>query len=47
VTAFLIDETFPRAAAAALRDTYHRDAVHVAEIGLLATPDAQVAAVAR
>jgi Domain of unknown function (DUF5615) len=47
VTAFLIDEMFPRAAAALLRDTYHRDAVHVGEVGLLATADAQVAAVTR
>jgi len=47
VTAFLIDEMFPRAAAALLRDAYHCDAVHVGEIGLLATADAQAAAVAR
>src|SRR5499427_1489273 len=38
---------FPVAAAALLRDTYGRDAVHVAEAGLRAAEDSQVAAVAR
>jgi predicted nuclease of predicted toxin-antitoxin system len=47
VTAFLIDEMFPTATAAALRETYGHDAVHVAEIGLRAVDDAQVAAAAR
>jgi Domain of unknown function (DUF5615) len=47
VSAFLIDEMFPIAAAALLRDTYGHDAVHVAEAGLRAAEDAQVAAVAR
>jgi Domain of unknown function (DUF5615) len=47
VTAFLIDETFPVAAAEVLRDTYGRDAVHVTEVGLRAADDAQVAATAR
>jgi hypothetical protein len=47
VTAFLIDEMFPVAAAASLRDTYGHDAVHVAEAGLRAAEDAQVAAAAR
>jgi hypothetical protein len=47
VTAFLIDEKFPIAAAALLRDTYGHGAVHVAEAGLRAAEDAQVAAVAR
>jgi Domain of unknown function (DUF5615) len=47
VTAFLIDEMFPPAAAVLLRDNCRRDAVHVAEIGLLAAEDAQVAATAR
>ena len=47
MTAFLIDEMFPMAAAALLRDTYGHDAVHVAEAGLRAAEDAQVAAVAR
>jgi hypothetical protein len=47
VTAFLIDEMFPPAAAELLRDNYRHDAVHVCEIGLLATEDAQVAATAR
>jgi predicted nuclease of predicted toxin-antitoxin system len=44
---FLIDEMFPPTAAVLLRDNYRRDAVHVSEIGLLATEDAQVAAAAR
>lgn len=47
MTAFLIDEMFPPAAAAAMRDKYRRDAVHVSEIGLLGAEDAQVAATAR
>jgi len=47
VTSFLIDETFPVAAAELLRDTYGRDAVHVAQVGLRAADDAQVAATAR
>jgi hypothetical protein len=47
VSAFLIDEMFPIAAAALLRHTYGHDAVHVAEAGLRAAEDAQVAAVAR
>jgi hypothetical protein len=47
VTSFLIDEMFPVAAAELLRDTYGRDAVHVAEVGLRAAEDAQVAAKAR
>ena len=47
MTAFLIDEMFPIAAAALLRDTHGHDAVHVAEIGLRAAEDAHVAAVAR
>ncbi len=47
VSAFLIDEMFPTAAAAFLRETYGHDAVHVAEIGLRAAEDAHVAAVAR
>ena len=47
MSAFVIDEMFPVAAAALLRDTYGRDAVHVAEAGLRAAEDAQVAAVAR
>jgi hypothetical protein len=38
---------FPPTAAAVLRDNYRRDAVHVSEIGLLATEDAQIAATAR
>jgi hypothetical protein len=47
VTAFLIDEMFPVATAELLRTTYRRDAVHVAETGLRATPDAQIAAAGR
>jgi hypothetical protein len=47
VTAFLIDEVFPVTAAEFLRTTYGHDAVHVAEVGLRAADDAQVAAVAR
>jgi len=48
VTAFLIDEMFPPAAAAGvLRDPYGHDAVHVTEVGLQATEDVHVAAFAR
>jgi hypothetical protein len=47
VTSFLIDEMFPVAAAELLRDTYGRDAVHIAEVGLRAADDTQVAATAR
>lgn len=44
---FLIDEMFPEAAAQLLRGTYGQDAVHLAEVGLKAADDAQVAATAR
>jgi hypothetical protein len=47
VTAFLIDEMFPTAAAELLRAKYGHDPVHVAEAGLRAAADAQVAAAAR
>lgn len=47
MTAFLIDEMFPPAAAGLLRETYGHDAVHVAEAGLQAADDGQIAAVAR
>lgn len=47
MTAFLIDEMFPAGTAALLREKYGHDAVHVSEVGLQATEDAQVAAVAR
>jgi hypothetical protein len=47
VTSFLIDEMSPVTAAEVLRTTYGRDAVHVAEVGLRAADDAQVAATAR
>jgi hypothetical protein len=47
MTAFLVDEMFPSAAAALLREKYGHDAVHVAEAGLQGADDAQVAAAAR
>jgi hypothetical protein len=47
VTSFLIDEMFPVAAAEVLRTMYGHDAAHVAEVGLRAADDAQVAATAR
>lgn len=47
MTAVLIDEMFPASAAVLLRDKYGQDAVHVSEVGLQATEDAQVAALAR
>ena len=47
MTAFMVDEMFPTATALLLRDTYGHDAVHVAEVGLRAADDAQVAATAR
>ena len=47
MTAFLIDEMFPAVAAEFLRAKYGHDAVHVAEVGLQAAADAQVAAAAR
>jgi hypothetical protein len=47
VTSFLIDEMLPVATAELLRTTHGRDAVHVAEVGLRAADDAQVAATAR
>jgi hypothetical protein len=47
VTAFLIDEMFPPAVAALLREEYGHDAVHVAEVGLQAADDARVAAAGR
>jgi len=47
VTAFLIDEMFPAAAAELLRTKYGHDAVHVTEVGLRAADDTQVAAAAR
>lgn len=46
MTAFLIDEMFPKATAQLLREQGH-DGVHVTEVGLQATEDAQVAMVAR
>ena len=47
MTAFLVDEMFPPAAVALLREKYGHDAVHVAEAGLQGVDDAQVAAAAR
>jgi hypothetical protein len=47
VTGFLIDEMFPPGAATLLRDRYGHDAVHVGDIGLMATDDAMIAQVAR
>lgn len=47
MTAFLIDEMFPTQAAVLLRDSYGHDAVHVAEAGLRAVGDVEVAAFAR
>ena len=47
MTAFRIDEMFPTAAAECLRSTYGHDAVQVAEVGLRAADDVQVAALAR
>jgi hypothetical protein len=47
VTAFLLDEMFPAAAAEILRAKDGHDAVHVVEAGLRAAADAQVAAAAR
>jgi hypothetical protein len=47
MTAFLIDEMFPQAAATLLREKYGHDAVHATEAGLQGADDAQVAAVAR
>lgn len=47
MTAFLVDEMFPPAAAALLREKYGHDAVHVGEVGLQGADDAQIAAAAR
>lgn len=47
MTAFLVDEMFPTATAVLLRETYGYNAIHVAEAGLRAADDAQVAAVGR
>jgi hypothetical protein len=47
VTAFLLDEMFPPAAAVLLCEKFGHDAVHVSEVGLQAADDAHVAAAAR
>lgn len=47
MTGFLLDEMYPTGAAELLRDQYGRDAVHVSEVGLRATDDAEIASVAR
>jgi hypothetical protein len=44
---FLLDEMFPRAAAALLRDAFDHDAMHVGEVGLSGADDVTVATVAR
>lgn len=44
---FLLDEMFPVAAAELLRERFGREAVHVSEVGLRATEDAEIAASAR
>lgn len=47
MVAFLLDEMYPPLAAEVLRDEHGRDAVHVAEVGLRATDDAEIARRAR
>ena len=47
MSAFLVDEMFPPAVAALLRERYDHNAVHVVEVGLQAVEDVEVAAVAR
>jgi len=47
VSRFLLDEMYPTAAARLLREQCGHDAVHFSEIGLGATDDADIAAVAR
>lgn len=47
MTAFLVDEMFPAAAAVILRETHGHDAIHVTEVGLGAAEDSDVAALAR
>lgn len=44
---FLLDEMFPRAAAALLRAAFDHDAMHVGEVGLSGADDVTVATVAR
>ena len=44
---FLLDEMFPPAAAAELRDAFDHDAMHVGEMGLSGADDAAVAMFAR
>ena len=44
---FLLDEMFPRAAAAELRDAFDHEAMHVGEMGLSGADDAAVATFAR
>lgn len=47
MTRFLLDEMYSGAAAARLREHHGHDAVHGADVGLRATDDADIAAVAR
>ena len=44
---FLLDEMFPRAAAAMLREDLDHDALHVGDVGLRGADDATVATFAR
>lgn len=44
---FLLDEMFPRAAAARLQDEFDHDAVHVGDVGLHGADDVAVATFAR
>lgn len=44
---FLLDEMYPPQAAVVLREQHGHDAVHVVQVGLGATDDAVIAAVAR
>lgn len=44
---FLLDEMYPPEAAVRLREQHGHDAAHVGEVGLRATDDAVIAAVAR
>ncbi|HET8989453.1 MAG TPA: DUF5615 family PIN-like protein [Humibacillus sp.] len=47
MTAFLIDEMLPPAAARLLREEHGHDAVHVSEVGLTAADDSLVSLFAR
>ncbi len=47
MTRFLLDEMYPPAAAALLRDAYGHNAVHVSDVGLRGAEDSAVAALGR